>query len=364
VTDSNEKVLSWSPAGGDDACICGIGARTPLGLSSMASAAAVRGAISAVAAHSFFVDKVGEPMNIACDAVLAPTLDITERLRCMLLAAVSEAVIDLPDVWHARTACMIGLPEIRPGIPPALPQFVSAAVGEMFGSSSHAVQALPHGHAAGLMALQAAAQTITAGRADVCVALGADSYHSPDTLEWLDGNGSLMSSVNRNGFPPGEGAGACVIAGRAFAERHGLPVLAQIVAAATGFEPNSIQSTEVCIGAGLTAVLRNVLATLQPSQAISATYCDLNGQRYRSEEFSYTLLRVQQSFVDAHDYESPADCWGDLGAASGPLFACLAIVASQRGYAKGEHSVLWAGSASGHRTAVVLRTGRMTGVRR
>jgi 3-oxoacyl-[acyl-carrier-protein] synthase-1 len=91
-----------------------------------------------------------------------------------------------------------------------------------------------------------------------------------------------------------------------------------------------------------------------PEQAITATYCDLNGQRYRNEEFVYALLRTQESFVDAHDYECPADCWGDVGAASGPLFASLAIRANERGYSKGRFPLAWAGSNAGYRSAMVL----------
>jgi 3-oxoacyl-[acyl-carrier-protein] synthase-1 len=94
-----------------------------------------------------------------------------------------------------------------------------------------------------------------------------------------------------------------------------------------------------------------------PEQAISKTYCDLNGQRYRSEEMVYTLLRAQEAFVDAHDFDCPADCWGDMGAASGPLFLSLAISAATRGYANGDYPLAWAGSESGHRSATLLRLG-------
>ncbi|HEY6924502.1 MAG TPA: beta-ketoacyl synthase N-terminal-like domain-containing protein [Steroidobacteraceae bacterium] len=276
-------------------------------------------------------------------------------MSSMLLAAISEALANLPELRHARMACLIGVPESRPGVPAELSQLLSAALTKNVGIPHGAQQVLPYGHAASLVALQVAAQSVAAERMDVCIAAGVDSYHSPDTLEWLDSEGDLLSSANRNGFPPGEGAGACIIVSRAFAERHALPILAYIDAAGMGFEPNSIRSSQVCIGAGLTEALRNALTSLGPQQAISATYCDLNGQRYRSEEFSYALLRVQHAFADAHDYESPADCWGDLGAASGALFACLAIAAQLRGYAKGNHAILWTGSESGHRAAVVLR---------
>jgi 3-oxoacyl-[acyl-carrier-protein] synthase-1 len=52
----------------------------------------------------------------------------------------------------------------------------------------------------------------------------------------------------------------------------------------------------------------------------------------------------------------PADCWGDVGAASGPLFLSLAVEASQRGYSKGPYAVMFAGSESGYRAAALIRT--------
>jgi 3-oxoacyl-[acyl-carrier-protein] synthase-1 len=109
----------------------------------------------------------------------------------------------------------------------------------------------------------------------------------------------------------------------------------------------------------LTAVLASVAGGVRATaELITASYCDLNGERYRSDEFVYALLRTQEAFVDPHDYISPADCWGDVGAASGPLFAVLAAVSGARGYAKGNVPVLWAGSDSGYRSAVALGLGQ------
>jgi 3-oxoacyl-[acyl-carrier-protein] synthase-1 len=206
------------------------------------------------------------------------------------------------------------------------------------------------------MAMQFAARAIAAREADLYVVAGVDSYCDRLTLEWLDQTGSLLSATNRNGFPPGEAAGACVLASSRAVRQYQLPVLAQVAAAATCVEPKTLRSAAVCVGEGLTTALKTACSVLdRPAEVITATYCDLNGERYRNEEFVYTLLRVQDAFLDAHDYTCPADCWGDVGAASGPLFAALAVAAVDRGYAKGILPLLWTGSISGYRSAVVLR---------
>jgi 3-oxoacyl-[acyl-carrier-protein] synthase-1 len=349
--------ISWSAPAGKEVCICAVGARTPLGFNATASAAAVRGAISAIAAHPFFVDKAGEPMSLARDAGLEIDIHISHRMEQMLVAAITEALGDTLSTYKGSPAqCLIGVPELRPGVPPEIGRSVTSAVSSAFGLMPASIHVLQRGHASGLMAMQLAAQKVSANEIDSCVVAGVDSYHHPDTLEWLDQKGLLMSSKNRNGFPPSEAAGACLLVTRSTANQYGLPILASITAATTTFETHTIRSTELCIGQGLSAAVRGVISSPHFShKAITATYCDLNGERYRNEEFVYTLLRMQEAFVDAHDYQCPADCWGDVGAASGPLFACLAIASSQRGYAKGLYPVLLAGSESGYRTAVLLK---------
>jgi len=357
--NSENNVISWSAPADRDVCLCGIGARTPVGFSAAASAAAVRGAISAIAAHPVFVDKIGEPIALAQDAALNADIEIGSRMEQMVESAIAEALGEsLIDQSGPQIQCWIGLPEPRPGLPPEVGRSISLTLSNAFRIAPTEIHVLPRGHAAGLMAMQVAAQRISSGAADLCVAAGVDSYHDIATLKWLDLNGRLMSSKNRNGYPPSEGAGACVLASRSTADRYGLAILALVTAATTCMEPHAIQSGEVCLGEGLTAALKEVSSSLQlPKEAISATYCDLNGERYRNEEFLYTLLRVQSAFVNASDYICPADCWGDVGAASGPLFACLAVASGERGYAKGLRPILWAGSDSGHRTAVLLKLG-------
>jgi 3-oxoacyl-[acyl-carrier-protein] synthase-1 len=81
---------------------------------------------------------------------------------------------------------------------------------------------------------------------------------------------------------------------------------------------------------------------------------DMNGEPYRADEYAFAIVRTSRRFVDAGTFQAPADCWGDVGAASGPLFAVLATAAASRGYARGPHTLLWTSSESGERTALVL----------
>jgi 3-oxoacyl-[acyl-carrier-protein] synthase-1 len=348
-----------SPALGTDVAIIGVGARTPLGLTADASAAAVRGAISVIREHPYFVDKAGEPMKMTRDAALAIDLSGTERCLELARSALSQAVGPLID-HHVRVGVIptfVGLPEARPGRSADLERLLTSdlmATASPLGVSLD-VQTISYGHSAGLMALEAALKRFHSGEADLCLIGGVDSYIDGETLEWLDQNKQLMSGVNRSGFPPGEAAGFCLVASSSFVRRTSLHPLARVVSASTTVEKNRIKTDTICVGEGLTAAIRGACAALEPAKGrVEQTWCDMNGERYRSTEYTYTLLRAQSLFVKSH-VSHPADCWGDVGAASGPLFIGLAIESWSRSYAKGPRALLWTSSECGYRAAAVLQ---------
>ncbi len=338
-------------------CVVGYGARTPLGLNALSSSAAVRASIGAVREHPFFVDKAGDPISVAMDSVLSPDLGGVERFAALAEPAIKEALAPLVDSGIDRRPIMLflGLPELRPGLPADLERELTRQLREMQDLPPLRVTTISNGHSAGLMALQHAWLEIQAGRSPFCLVGGVDTYLEGETLEWLDEGRRLMSAQNRAGFVPGEGAGFCVVASTSVARQHGLDILAWVLSVATTSEENTLRMDTVCIGKGLTAAIVQATAGLSlPSERVDFTYCDLNGERYRNEELTFALLRTQAAFADAIDNLTPADCWGDMGAASGPLFAMLAVASGQRGYAKGPRLLMCTSSEGGARSAALL----------
>jgi 3-oxoacyl-[acyl-carrier-protein] synthase I len=347
-----------TPANISQVGIVGIGARTPVGLTAAASAAAVRAAISAIGEHPYYIDKAGEKMCVARDANLPPQLGGVERFYELAKPAMEEALMPLIQFnRQVSIPLFLGLPESRPGAPKDLAQEIAHRL-DSFSFANNlrlTTTTLPYGHSAGLMAMEEASRRIRQRQQDCCLVGGVDSCLEAETLEWLDDEGQLMSGENRSGFPPGEGSGFCLLASKEAAHRIGLSVLADIVEVATTIEKNRIKTETICIGEGLTSAFSTVVKGLKlPEEKISEIYCDMNGERYRVEEFVYTALRMQAAFVDVNDAQHPADCWGDVGAASGPLFACLAVASSQRGYANGPLALLWTSSEGGQRSAALL----------
>ena len=347
------------PLGATDVEIVGVGARTPVGLTASASAAAIRGALSVISQHPFFVDKAGEPMMMASDAILPADLDGSDRYVELARAALKQVLHPLVehDVSVAVIPTIVGLPEQRPGRSEDLERILGSdltATSRELGFELQ-LQTISYGNSAGLMALDAAVRRIRSGEIEICLVGGVDSYIQGETLEWLDDNKQLMSGVNRSGFPPGEAAGFCLVASTSFVRKVSLEPLAGVVSVVTTLEKNRIKTDTICLGEGLTAAIRAACAPLDPAAGrVEQTWCDMNGERYRSTEYAYALMRNETLFEKTR-VGHPADCWGDVGAASGPLFACLAATAWSRGYANGSRALLWTSSECGYRAAAVLQ---------
>jgi len=223
----------------------------------------------------------------------------------------------------------------------------------------HPVEVFVLGHASGMIALDAACTRIRAGVLELCAVAGVDSYLALETLEWLDQNRQLATSYHRGAFFPGEGAGAVLVASDAVVQRYRLSSLAIVRGTGTATELRLIKTEDVCLGQGLTESVRKAVMSLRlPDEVVEGIICDINGERYRSEEWGFTLLRLPEALADPTAYDAPASCWGDMGAASGPLSVTLAVLAGQRGWAKGSRYLIWNSSEGGQRVAAVLELNR------
>lgn len=337
--------------------VVNFGASTPVGRDAWSTAAAVRAGISGFVEHPFIIDAVGEPIRMALAPWLDPNFAAPDRFEALLVPAIRAALDAIVADERISVALALGLPSPRPGLAPGLEGLIRAAVVRDFPETFTAVATFPQGHAAGLIALDVACASIAQGRFDACVVAGVDSYLDASTLEWLEQSDQLHGAGALNnawGFVPGEGAGAVLVCGAAALERLRLQPLAAVRGVGQAVESNRIRTETVCIGEGLTAAFRQGLMTLADGERISDVFCDMNGEPYRADEFGFAALRTSERFVSASDFVAPADCWGDVGAASGPLCVTLAAIAGVKAYAKGRHALVWASSESGERAAAVI----------
>ncbi len=336
--------------------IVALGARTPIGMQAATAAAALRAGISRLGEHPYMINRVGDPMPGALDPLLDPTMTGPQRLLGLAESALRESLSDLPSS-RLRVPLYLGLPELRPGFTEHDAWSVQSGLAELKGLPVEisGVKIITEGHAAGLSALAMAVSAIEQGSAEACLVGGVESYFHPDTMEWLDENRQLVGAESRSGFVPGEGAGFCLVMGERAWMRLCLIPLARVHSVAIGKETKLVKTDAICLGEGLTSTVREAIGGVHARrESINAVICDMNSERYRGEEWGFACLRLPPCFDDVTAYLSPADCWGDMGAASGPLFAMLACRAATRGYAKGPRTLLWASSEGGLRAAAVL----------
>ena len=341
-----------------DIVVAGVGAATPIGRTAAASAAAVRAGIAGFADHPYMIDGRGDPFVVA----MAPSLESEMRSESRILELACTAAHEAVGAAQAAVKTpsnipvIMGLPQNRPGLGSALASQLEAGLARRLLDSFRVsrVQSLPNGHSSGLMAIEVGCRELREGRTAFVLVGGADSYLDADTLEWLDERERLHIPTNAWGFIPGEAAGFCLLCSAEIAAHYGIAVLGKVVATATSNEPNRIYTETLCIGEGLTKAVQLALAAMRPGTMIDETICDQNGEAYRADECGFMLARTSQYFVTPTDFLTPADCWGDVGAASGPLFVSLAVFAALKGYAKGVRTLLWTSSDSGERSAVLF----------
>lgn len=342
--------------------IVALAARTPVGLTPETAAAAVRAGISGVQEHPFMVDALGEPLRAACVPDLDPRLLGWRRILALAHAGMRQLGERLATTHlvHARRASLLlGLPEHRPGWSEhdSAATIAELARVELPGSAQLVVEDLARGHAAALECARVGFERIRAGALDWCIVGGVDSYLDADTLDWLALHRQVKTERTRSSFFPGEAAGFVVLAAGDLVRSAGLQSLGELVGAGSAQERALIKTEDVCVGRALAAAIARASETAQLGVPADDIYCDINGERYRSEEWGMAMLQIYQHVADGTIYHLPVSSWGDIGAASGALFVTLALRAWARGYARGDSALVWAGSEGGLRAALVVGRG-------
>ena len=173
--------------------IVALGACTPVGRDAWSSAAAVRAGVSGFVQHPYMIDTAGEPMR----AAIAPWIDIglsgADRLEALLFPALDQALEPLASHQGAplNIAIALGLPSARPGLHEDIQRQMLGRINKRYARYFSSAASFAAGHAAGLIATQAAFTKLAQGALDACVVAGVDSYIEPLTLEWLEANDQL-----------------------------------------------------------------------------------------------------------------------------------------------------------------------------
>lgn len=333
---------------------------TPLG-NLQQSCAALRAGISRMAESELYTcaaagaegeseeeEELEEPILMATVPGLSPALEGRERVLALALHGLQGLLgpggLGRRDLQES--ALLIALPELDEATREWEPlEDLAQELTRRAGVECAHAEVAMSGHTGFFEMLTRAREMLEGGSVARCVVGGADSYCCDARLSLLDGEGRLRSSASPDGFIPGEAAGFFAFGPRADA------VLLQVGPVTSGSEPQTIRGELFSTGSGL----RDSLKALPQAVPWRRVYCDLNGERYRSGEWGSAYVGLAERFAEDVLLMHPADCLGDVGAASGALLLAWAAEGMRRGYVAEPEVLLWASSDAGSRRACTAR---------
>jgi 3-oxoacyl-[acyl-carrier-protein] synthase-1 len=294
------------------------------------------------------VDAFGQPVVVA--TLEAAAADGPDSLQTAASLAAAEALSHLPP-GAGRTVAIafVGAETGRPGwkLDPA--ELIAKLRKHLDPGHDYRPYLLAAGNAGAAEALKVLGVHLDRHPEAVGLVVAADSLTSRAGLAYLEAAARLKTRGSPRGAIPGEAAVALLVESSA-ATRDDRRPLCRICGVATAHETVPIGGSPL-LGTGLTIALNDALAAAgwKPDR-VDLLYSDINGEEYRSHELMLAMLRTMPDVSIVH----PADCVGEIGAASLALLAGAAATALSQGYSAGDHIVACASSDLGLRGAVCL----------
>lgn len=343
----------------------GVGLVTAVGLSAPASCAAFRAKISNPS-ETRFIDGAGQWIMAHQVALEQPWRGLTKLAR-MAALAIEEALQDLPRAQWARLPMVLCVAEPdRPGrlegLDEKLASMIQDLLGVQFDKARLAIVA--HGRVGVAVALHGArrwlapeAQSAAGSKsAEGVLVVATDSLVNWPTLGPFEREGRLLTERNSNGFLPGEAAGAVLLGRPGGTAASGKP--GELVIAGLGFarEAAHIASDEPLRGDGLATALRGALEEAGLAiHDMDYRITDVAGEHYYFKEAALALSRTLRQRKEDFDLWHPAECTGEVGAASGMLMLAQAEAACAKGYTLGPRVLAHWANDNGHRAAAALQ---------
>lgn len=176
------------------------------------------------------------------------------------------------------------------------------------------------GHADFIPLMANVSAHIRDGKIDAALVCALDSFIEPQILDALSLSNAILNEENPYGFVPSEAGAALLLSNESFAQSRVAPIGA-IGETATAQEAEDIKDPQGIIGRALAQCFE-----IAENQNIQRILIDLNGERWRAEEFGFALAaKAKAALIDcAANPDAPAAQMGDVGAATGAVLAALA----------------------------------------
>lgn len=347
--------------------VTAMGAISPVGADIDQTCSSIRGRVSRFSVHAFFEGTPPDPEwdpDLPVTVAAVPDVDLSDdgpdRLHRLFLPAFTELSrkIGLKRTDLAKGGIFLALPPSDAVTPEwefgkrFLPEFREAAGIDPL----RVERTLQGGRASGFVLVDEAVRGIAGGEIEFAIVGGVDSYLMSERLAHWDAAWRIRTDRNVDGFIPGEAAVVLFLESELRAGRRGSRCLSVVDAAGFGKEPESfLFSDKASTGKGIVEALRSITAGKPEGHRFDWIYNDLNGESYGAFEWGLLQTRMAKQFDGWRKLVHPADCLGDVGAATGPLLLACATHAFQWGYNTSGEALLLASSDDGARAAMTVR---------
>ena len=340
--------------------IAGMGMITPVGANTEMTAAAVKAGISAYRESEYFdkeynrIKLASIPEEVLEDSLNAALLkgDFTAR-RARLLQLALIALSNLAESTPKFGAVPLfiagphGISDEEKGLDGLFLENLALQSGIDLDMKNSRI--ISTGRAGSLQAIKLAFRFLENSGYNHVLVGGVDTQYDQCCVDELDKDNRLLCGENEDGFVPGEAAGFLLLS------RNKLPHTSPggyLYEPGTGVEKGHMYSNETYTGDGLSNAFSMALH-LAGHKKIENIYSSMNGESFFAKEYGVALIRNKKYFINDLRLEHPADCLGDLGAASGIIYAGIANELAKTGRSSA-NTLLYCSSDDAYRTAVVM----------
>ena len=319
--------------------------------------ASARAGIAKIAS-SHVMDRNFEPisMGLVPEDVLPPLneeidkLPLPSRARRMLRLATPSLQAVAKDL-DGPVPIFIGLPALTPKEAPWIvhvPAYLQKLANVRIDLQHSAI--VPHGRAAGLMALELAMNALQSDPSGTVIVGGVDTFLDLRLLAALDHEQRILGPRVMDGFIPGEGAAFLVLSGNS----AGRVPRVVVNAVASAMDEGHRYGTAPAKGEGLANAMTQLRQRAgQLSGPIGTTFAGFNGENFDAKMWGVARLRHNDFFSPVMLIEHPADKYGDDGAATGAILLALAAESLSNGTRQGP-ALVWAASDREPRACAVV----------
>jgi 3-oxoacyl-[acyl-carrier-protein] synthase-1 len=224
------------------------------------------------------------------------------------------------------------------------------------------VHVVAAGNASGMVGMSRVDGLLRQDPSALCIVGGIDSLLSQETVGWFERDERLRSDTfgRAHGIAVGEAVGFLALEEQRYVRRSRRPVSVEVAGVGVAVEPAPFGSKEPCRSQGLTQACRDALAAAGcPPDHIGLIVGDVDGEFHRAREWTHADTRCFPQTASGRLLIHPAEAFGTIGAAYGPVLVAIAATALARGWARTEHAMVFCSDDGGDCGATVLRTAKL-----